>query len=65
MSSKLFVPSVCLTVMSHESEASRLRMWRLLTLRCVLAAGEATTVVVVAVVIEAVLVRPGVMVPEA
>jgi hypothetical protein len=37
----------------------------ILTLRWVLEAGEPTTVVVVAVVIEGVLVRPGVTVPEA
>ncbi len=37
---------------------------RCLTLRCVDPAGEPTTVVVVAPVIWAVLVRPGVMTPD-
>ena len=62
--SRLLVPSVCLTITSCDVEAWRLRIVMVLTLRCVLPAGQATIVVVVAELIDAVLVRPGVIEPE-
>jgi hypothetical protein len=64
ISSTIVVPSVCRTVTRTLDAAVVLRMFNVCTLRCVLAAGEDTTVVVAAEAI-AVLVRPGVMVPDA
>jgi hypothetical protein len=60
--SSVVVPSECWTVIRFATEASVLRTLRNLTFRWVLAAGEATTVVVVAVVMLAVFVRSGVTV---
>src|SRR5437879_1299681 len=52
----MVVPSVCCTVTSQETVACLLRMFSVLRLRCTPDAGDATTSVVVAVVI-AVFVR--------
>jgi hypothetical protein len=55
-----FVPSVCLSVSVLVTLACVLKMLINLAFRSVLAAGDARIVVVAIVVIDAVLVRPGV-----